>query len=115
MPLFSAAAIASENVTLLNCRLCELLSNLRALSDSNEQIAESLRTDCPGDPDLIEAAAENVGVIERKKAEVEAIVAEIRRRGLEAEVPEDVRRMGKQDGDDGKGSKEEAKEEGYFL
>eukprot|EP00957_Ditylum_brightwellii_P029590 2236150-Ditylum_brightwellii.AAC.1 len=77
------------NAILMEARLCEIISSLRALIKSNTELEEAL-IECPGDKDFIDAISENRIVIIKKQKAATELVRELRIRGVDAEVPKDV-------------------------
>ena len=53
------------NVLLMEARMTELVSNIRALDDSNKQLEEAL-VDEPNDIDFVQAIKENKELIQKK-------------------------------------------------
>eukprot|EP00591_Stephanopyxis_turris_P001336 CAMPEP_0195527768 /NCGR_PEP_ID=MMETSP0794_2-20130614/29684_1 /TAXON_ID=515487 /ORGANISM="Stephanopyxis turris, Strain CCMP 815" /LENGTH=112 /DNA_ID=CAMNT_0040658761 /DNA_START=79 /DNA_END=417 /DNA_ORIENTATION=+ len=78
------------NVMLMEARLCELMSSLRALARSNQDLKNAL-VESPDDTDFLNAIAENVAVINKQRKLAEALVKDMQRQGVSIALPEDIR------------------------
>ena len=77
------------NVLLLEARLCEITSSIRALLRSNEDLDEALR-DAPNDPDFLQAVEENKIAIRRQGRVAESLVNEMKTKGAKVDLEEDI-------------------------
>lgn len=77
------------NVQLMEARLTELYSSVRTLYRSNKDLKEALVSD-PGDKDFIEALKENWTVIRNQRTLAFELVAEMKRRGFNIDLPQDI-------------------------
>ena len=70
----------------------ELVSNTRALYESNQQLEEALKED-PDDIDFRQAIKENKYIILRKRDQIVRLVVDMKRMGANIDVPDDIRDM----------------------
>lgn len=80
------------NLLLMEARFTELISNIRALANSNKELEEAL-VDTPGDLDFIQAIRENKVIIQRKREQTLQLVVDMRRGGAKIDVADDIRGM----------------------
>jgi hypothetical protein len=80
------------NVLLMEARLCEMTSAIRALIRSNEDLEEALK-DAPDDPDFNQAVEENRIAIRRKGRVAVALVKEMQAQGANVDLEEDILRV----------------------
>lgn len=80
------------NLLLMEARFTELISNIRALANSNKELEEAL-VDTPGDLDFLQAIRENKVIIQRKREQTLQLVVDMRRGGAKIDVPDDIRDM----------------------
>jgi hypothetical protein len=87
----SAATARTDggNVQLMDARLTELYSSLRALKRSNEDLKEALLSD-PGDKDFIEAIEENWNVMRNQRTLAMELVSDMKARGVAIDLPKDI-------------------------
>eukprot|EP00977_Amphora_coffeiformis_P003744 scaffold742_cov165-Amphora_coffeaeformis.AAC.20 len=80
------------NVVLMEARLCEIASSLRALARSNVDLEAALDDDAPDDPDFLQAVSENKLAIKRQGQVTKALVREMKFLGTtNVDLEEDVR------------------------
>lgn len=77
------------NVQLMEARLTELLSSLRALYRSNQELAEALKSD-PSDDDFRQALDENWTTMRRQRELSMELVRDMKARGSNIDMPEDI-------------------------
>ena len=77
------------NTQLMEARLCQITSSLRALLRSNRELEEALES-APGDADFLQAIAENQLVIRRQGQVAVALVQDMQARGCNVELEEDI-------------------------
>ena len=80
------------NVHLMEARLIELYSSLRALWRSNKDLKEALVVD-PGDKDFQEAIEENWSAMRKQRELAMELVAEMKVRGVNVDLPDDICEM----------------------
>ena len=78
------------NVVLLEARLCEMTSSIRALARSNVDLEAALK-DSPEDPDFLQALSENRLAIRRQGLVAQALVREMNAMGTKVDLEEDIR------------------------
>lgn len=78
------------NVQLMEARLTELFSSLRALYRSNQELAEALKSD-PNDDDFRQALEENWATMRRQRELAMDIVRDIMKgQGTIIDMPQDI-------------------------
>lgn len=77
------------NAVLMEARLCEMISSIRALVRSNVDLEEALR-ESPEDPDFLQAVSENKLAIRRQGLVAQALVQEMRALGAKVDLEGDV-------------------------
>ena len=77
------------NVQLMEARLTELLSSLRALYRSNQELAEALKSD-PSDDDFRQALDENWTTMRRQRELSMELVRDMKARGTNIDMPQDI-------------------------
>lgn len=81
------------NVQLMEARLTELYSSLRALYRSNQELLEALKMD-PNDQDFLEAVEENWTTLRKQRELAMELVRDAQNQGAKAiEMPEDIINM----------------------
>ena len=81
------------NVQLMEARLLELYSSLRALYRSNQELKDALENDPttnPDDPDFLQAIEENWSTIRKQRDLSMELVSEMRLRGMNIDMPDDI-------------------------
>ena len=90
-----AVAACAGNVQLMEARVCELTTSVRALHRSNIELSQALQqegVDDSNDPDFVQAIRENRGVIRRQGLVCAALVKAMQAHGAKsATLDEDVR------------------------
>jgi len=81
------------DVALMEARLCEIISSIRALGRSNVDLETALKDDSPEDPDFLRAVSENKLTIRRQGLVAEALVREMKAFGTNVDLDEDVRNV----------------------
>jgi len=79
------------NVLLMEARLCELTSSIRALLRSNTDLVEALG-DNQDDPDFLQAIEENKLAIRRQGRVAVSLAQELQTRGANIELEEDIQK-----------------------
>ena len=77
---------------LLDAKLAELCTSIRALSRSNDELREALKEQ-PGDRDFIVAIHENEEIIIKRRETAAELVKRLRKAGIDADLPEDILNM----------------------
>ena len=77
---------------LLDAKLGELCTSIRALARSNDELREALK-EHPGDRDFIAAIHENEEIIIKRREMAAELVKRLRKAGIDADLPEDVLQM----------------------
>jgi len=77
------------NVQLMEARLVELYSSLRALYRSNQELAEALAAD-PEDSDFAQAVEENWSTMRKQRELAVELVRDLKARGTDIDMPEDI-------------------------
>lgn len=77
------------NVQLMEARVMELFSSLRALYRSNQELTEALKSD-PIDSDFAEALEENWVTIRGQRELATEIVRDMKARGSNVDMPQDI-------------------------
>jgi len=77
------------NVQLMEARLVELYSSLRALGRSNDQLKEALLDD-PNDSDFITAIDENLTAMRGQRELCMELVRDMKGQGMNIDLPEDI-------------------------
>ncbi|KAG7340169.1 cobalamin synthesis protein CbiX [Nitzschia inconspicua] len=80
------------NVQLMEARLLELSSSLRALYRSNRDLEDAL-LEAPNDRDFMEAISENKALMTKQKKELTQVVRSMKNLGANVEVPDDIQVM----------------------
>ncbi|CAB9527974.1 expressed unknown protein [Seminavis robusta] len=80
------------NAQLLEARLCQVTSSMRALLRSNSELEEALQTD-PNDPDFLEAVAENRLTLRRQGHLAASLVRELQARGSNVDLEDDIEKI----------------------
>lgn len=80
------------NLQLMEARLTELYSSLRALYRSNADLQEALADD-PTDRDFLIAIEENWEVMRNQRALAIELVSEMKQKGANIDLPEDICEM----------------------
>jgi hypothetical protein len=83
---------SSHSLLLIEARYVELVSSIRALASSNQQLQEAL-IENPGDSDFLQAISENTTVIYKQRRQILNLVVDMKRQGSTIEVPEDIANM----------------------
>ena len=84
------------NVQLMEARLLELYSSLRALYRSNQELKDALETDPTttnpegGDPEFIQAIEENWITIRKQRDLCIELVSEMKMRSMNIDMPDDI-------------------------
>lgn len=86
------------NTQLMEARLCQITSSVRALIRSNKDLEEALLT-APGDPDFLQAIGENQLIIRRHGQTARALVEEMQSQGCNVELEEDIRLVAEAESD----------------
>ena len=82
---------AIGNVQLIEARLLELYSSIRALYRSNQELLAAISTDDQPDPVFLEALEENWDVLRRQRLAAMQLVTELKQRGLRNfDLPADI-------------------------
>jgi viroplasmin and RNaseH domain-containing protein len=77
------------NVQLMEARLTELFSSLRALYRSNKELAEALKS-VPNDDDFRQALEENWTTMRRQRELAMELVRDMKARGTNIDMPQDI-------------------------
>lgn len=77
---------------LLDAKLAELCTSIRALARSNDELREALKEQ-PGDRDFIVAVHENEEIIVKRREAAAELVKRLRKAGVDADLPEDILNM----------------------
>jgi len=77
---------------ILDAKLGELCSSIRALARSNDELREALKEQ-PDDLDFITAIHENEEIIVKRREAAAELVRHLRKAGIDADLPEDVLQM----------------------
>ena len=77
---------------LLDAKLGELCTSIRALARSNDELREALKEQ-PGDRDFIVAIHENEEIIIKRREVAAELVKRLRKAGIDADLPEDILNM----------------------
>ena len=77
------------NVQLMEARLTELYSSLRALYRSNQELLKALETD-PDDKDFAEALEENWSAIRKQRDLAMELVRDMKAQGTDIDLPLDI-------------------------
>ena len=77
---------------LLDAKLGELCTSIRALARSNNELREALEEQ-PGDRDFIVAIHENEEIIVKRREVAAELVKRLRKAGIDADLPEDILNM----------------------
>jgi hypothetical protein len=78
------------NVQLIEARLTELYSSLRALYRSNQELLEALKTN-PNDQDFLDAVEENWTTLRKQRELAMELVRDAQNQGANAiDMPEDI-------------------------
>lgn len=77
---------------LLDAKLGELCTSIRALARSNDELREALKEQ-PGDRDFIVAIHENEEIIIKRRETAAELVKRLRKAGIDADLPEDILNM----------------------
>ena len=77
------------NVHLMEARLVELYSSLRALYRSNKDLKEAL-VSSPNDKDFLQAMEENWTVLRKQRTLAMELVNEMKQRGVNIDLPQDI-------------------------
>ena len=77
---------------LLDAKLGELCTSIRALARSNDELREALKEQ-PGDRDFIVAIHENEEIIVKRREAAAELVKRLRKAGIDADLPEDILNM----------------------
>jgi hypothetical protein len=78
------------NAQLMEARLCQTTSSIRALIRSNQDLEAALQSD-PNDPDFLQAVAENRLALRRQYLVAVALVKALQAHGASVELEEDIR------------------------
>ena len=77
---------------LLDAKLGELCTSIRALARSNDELREALKEQ-PGDRDFIVAIYENEEIIVKRREAAAELVKRLRKAGIDADLPDDILNM----------------------
>ena len=77
---------------LLDAKLGELCTSIRALARSNDELREALKEQ-PGDRDFIVAIHENEEIIIKRREAAAELVKRLRKAGIDADLPDDILNM----------------------
>ena len=80
------------NTQLMEGRLCQVTSSIRALVRSNRDLEVALQSD-PDDQDFLQAVAENKLVLQRQCQVAAAFVKELQSHGANVELEDDIRQI----------------------
>uniref|UniRef100_A0A7S2UNV0 Uncharacterized protein n=1 Tax=Attheya septentrionalis TaxID=420275 RepID=A0A7S2UNV0_9STRA len=78
------------NVQLMEARLLELYSSLRALERSNQELKEALSTTNPNDKDFIQAIEENWSTMRKQRELAIDLVTSMKRQAVNIDLPKDI-------------------------
>jgi hypothetical protein len=84
------AVLDSGNLMLMEARFLQLVSSIRALVRSNEDLEEALK-DSPEDGDFLAAISENKLVIGKNRKYLLDLVMSMKRLGGNIDLPDDIR------------------------
>ena len=89
-----AAGAAGQDLSalLLDAKLGEICTSIRALARSNDELREALKEN-PGDRDFIVAIHENEEIIVKRREIAAELVRRLRKAGIDADVPQDILEM----------------------
>ena len=88
----TAAGAEDLSALLLDAKLGEICMSIRALARSNDELRKALK-DHPGDRDFIVAIHENEEIIMKRREMAAELVRQLRKAGIDADVPQDVLEM----------------------
>mmetsp|Transcript_2141 Transcript_2141/g.6194 ORF Transcript_2141/g.6194 Transcript_2141/m.6194 type:complete len:148 (-) Transcript_2141:25-468(-) len=88
----AAAGAGDLSALLLDAKLGEICTSIRALARSNDELREALK-EHPGDRDFIIAMHENEEIIVKRREMAAELVRRLRKAGIDADVPQDVLEM----------------------
>ena len=90
----TAAGAADQDISalLLDAKLGEIATSIRALARSNDELREALK-EHPGDRDFIVAIHENEEIIVKRREAAAELVRRLRKAGIDADVPQDILEM----------------------
>ena len=88
----TAAGAEDLSALLLDAKLGEICTSIRALARSNDELREALK-EHPGDRDFIVAIHENEEIIVKRREIAAELVRQLRNAGIDADVPQDVLEM----------------------
>lgn len=80
------------NLMLLEATFMEIVSNIRALVRSNQDLEEALSAD-PKDLDFLQALKENRYIILKKRQQLMLVVTDMNRMGANIDIPSDIQDM----------------------
>jgi len=84
--------VARGNLLLMEATFMEIVSNIRALVSSNQDLEEALVAD-PHDLDFQQALKENRYIILKKRQQLVNLVTDMKRMGANIDVPDDIQQM----------------------
>ena len=88
----TAAGAEDLSALLLDAKLGEICTSIRALARSNDELREALK-EHPGDRDFIVAIHENEEIIVKRREIAAELVRRLRKSGIDADVPQDILEM----------------------
>ena len=88
----TAAGAEDLSALLLDAKLVEICTSVRALARSNDELREALK-EHPGDRDFIVAIHENEEIIVKRREIAAELVRRLRKSGIDADVPQDILEM----------------------
>ncbi|CAJ1936027.1 unnamed protein product [Cylindrotheca closterium] len=84
--------VAQGNLLLMEATYLELVSNIRALVQSNQDLEEALTAE-PNDLDFQQAVKENTYIVLKKREQLVNLVTDMRRMGGNIDIPPDIQQM----------------------
>ena len=88
----TAAGATDLSALLLDAKLGEIATSIRALARSNDELREALK-EHPGDRDFIVAIHENEEIIVKRREMAAELVRRLRKAGIDCDVPQDILEM----------------------
>mmetsp|Transcript_20148 Transcript_20148/g.49417 ORF Transcript_20148/g.49417 Transcript_20148/m.49417 type:complete len:148 (-) Transcript_20148:272-715(-) len=84
--------VTQGNLLLMEATFLELVSNIRALTQSNQDLEEALVAE-PNDLDFSQALKENKYIILKKRQQLLNLVTDMKRMGANIDIPSDIQQM----------------------